>query len=157
MIFTSTVAGKDEGPFSTFPEAFTNFWTRFIALIKGGISEQVLDWCWITGTFDNGGETPLLWESAKIFAYEVGLLVGEGELQNPAPEIDPAVVEAAFAQAMRDIVTGANQELVDAAEELAKVFARIAERSDISDSDREELRGQLGELRAVVTEFTAAS
>ena len=72
MIFTSTVMGKDEGPFSTFSEAFTNFWTRFTALINGGTSEQALDWCWIQGDFDDGSKIPLLWESAKNFAVANG-------------------------------------------------------------------------------------
>jgi hypothetical protein len=98
MTFTSTVLSKDEGPFSTFLEAFTNFWTRFTALINGGTSYQALDWCWIQGTFDNGGKIPLGWEAAKNLAYEFGILAGEGELQDPAPQVDPLDVELAFAE-----------------------------------------------------------
>jgi hypothetical protein len=94
---------KDEGPFSTFSEAFTNFWPRFVAMVKDGAPEQALSWCWIMGTFDDGDEVPLLWEDAKIFAYEVGLLVGNGELQEPAPEVDPQRVEIAFRHARIDM------------------------------------------------------
>ena len=45
---------------------------------------------------------PLLWEDAKDLAYELGLLVEKGELQQPAPEIDPRKVEIAFMQAKID-------------------------------------------------------
>lgn len=95
---------KDEGPFSTFSEAFANFWPRLVAMVKDGAPEQALCWCWITGTFDDGSEVPLLWEDAKIFAYETGLLAGKGELQQPAPEVDPKRVEIAFLETKIDMV-----------------------------------------------------
>lgn len=116
MQFTSTVFSKDEGPFATFSEAFTNFWTRFTAMVKGGCPRQALDWCWITGTFDNGGQTPLLWEDARNFAYEVGLLAGEGELQNPAPEVDPDLVELAFVDAGLGMVSAQLEMAMEIAE-----------------------------------------
>ena len=100
--FMSTVLSKDEGPFPTFSEAFKNFWTRFIALVEGGCAKQALAWCWVEGTFDDGKKVPLLWEDAKDFAYEVGLLTEKGKLQEPAPEVDPERVEIAFIHARVD-------------------------------------------------------
>jgi len=100
--FISSVASKDEGPFSTFAEAFTNFWTRFTAMVVAGCPRQALAWCWIEGTLDDGSKVPLLWEDAKDLAYEEGLLVEKGALQQPAPEIDPRKVEIAFMRAKID-------------------------------------------------------
>ena len=100
--FISSIASKDEGPFLTFEEAFTNFWTRFTAMVTAGCPKQMLDWCWIEGTLDDGSKVPLLWGDAKDLAYDLGLLVERGELQQPTPEIDSRKVEITFMNAKMD-------------------------------------------------------
>jgi hypothetical protein len=149
MTFTTTVTCKEEGPFSTFQEAFTNFWTRFTALINDGTSYQALEWCWIQGTFDNGGKIPLGWEASKNLAYELGILAGRGELQDPAPQIDPLAVERAFEEARQGVIAAAEQDLADAVGELV---VAVAETPELSDDVRKPLLEQLG---SAVAEFTA--
>lgn len=121
MKFNSTVASKAEGPFLTFSEAFTNFWTRFMALVNGGTSRQMLEWCWIEGIFDDESKTPLLWEDAKDFAYELGLLVREGDLQKPVPEVDPFRVELEFTRAKLGDVTQTAEQMATAVQKLTEI------------------------------------
>ena len=94
--FTSAISAEKEGPFSSFAEAFANFWPRAQRMISEGTSLQALETgCWIEGDFD-GRKMLLMFYEARDLGYDLGLLVGEGELQNPPPEINPPVVEAAF-------------------------------------------------------------
>lgn len=119
MTFKSTIMSKEEGPFSTFSEAFVNFWTRFTAMIEGGTSYQMFEWCWIEGTLDDGSKIPLMWEATRDFAYDIGLLGGHGELQEPVPEIDSSEVELAFLRAKTIATNQAVGAVMAALDELA--------------------------------------
>jgi hypothetical protein len=88
MSFTSTVAGKAEGPFPNFTEAFQNFWPRLISFVEEGASEMALGFCWIAKV-EGSKEIPLLWDGVNNLGLKLGL-VAKGKLIIPIPEVDEA-------------------------------------------------------------------
>jgi len=94
-MFTSVVLGIKHGPFKTFTEAFVNFLPRVVAMAAAGNSMEMFETCWIEGEFP-GEKIPMRFFDARDFAYDVGVLVGDGDFANPLPEVDPADIRIAF-------------------------------------------------------------
>jgi hypothetical protein len=104
--FISYVNGKREGPFTTFADAFANFLPRVTNLAAEGCSLQVVETaCWIQGDFDHASLS-LPFVHARALAYDLGILVGKGEFQQPAPKVDPDAIEAALQRNYRDVRAG---------------------------------------------------
>ncbi len=136
--FTSSVAGKDEGPFRTYAEAFANFFPRVTAMVSRGTSYQLLETaCWIEGDF-GPRRIPLMFCDARDLAYDLGVLVGDGELQDPTPDVDPMDVEIAFLKSMTAVLEAGKEatqrlyaEAASAAVETAVAVVEVANEDHI--------------------------
>ena len=133
--FISSVAGKDEGPFHTYVKAFANFFPRVTAMLSRGTSYQMLETaCWIEGNF-GARRYPLAFYDARDLAYDLGILVGDGELQDPAPDVDPMDVEIAFIKNATAVLEAGNEatrrlyaEAAGAAIETAVAAAKVVDK-----------------------------
>lgn len=81
----SVVGLEYKGPFTTFPEALEEFFSRISARVaEGGMSECTLETaCWIERKEIKNGmpqkDLPLYFYNARDFAWHIGLLRREGE------------------------------------------------------------------------------
>lgn len=94
MAFRVTVCLKDIGDYSTFSEAFRIFFGKIKEMVKSGTSLQVLE----TTNFITHTEldAPMDFYTARDFAYDIGLLAGDGELQENVPEPPVEIVQFVF-------------------------------------------------------------
>jgi len=105
----------------TFEAAFVAFFNEVKAMIKRGMSLQVLETaCWIEGIFEsevNGKITkaPLYFYDARDFAHEVGLLVessdGQAVIADPLPSVPLEKVIDVYTEAgLQELVAIVNME-----------------------------------------------
>ncbi len=96
---------KNDGEFDSFGETFKHFFTRILELIKQGTTWQVLEtmnYIQYELPIANGG--PVLcaidFYTARDLAYDLGILVGEGELADPLPPDNDQLINNAFLDSM---------------------------------------------------------
>jgi len=102
-MFVVKILMKKVGEYAKFEEAFKVFWTAIMAQLRTGTSYQnLLEANLIEHPVNVTGDEKRVCVMAflgiKELAYEVGLLVDSGELADPAPEVNPMVVDTAFLQ-----------------------------------------------------------
>ena len=101
--FTTIVPGVEDQSFPNFPEAFRCFWASVMLLLNtGNTARQTLETaCWIEGHFENCvGRMTFI--PAKEIAYDLGILIGNGDLREPLPEVNTFDIEFAFVQCMNE-------------------------------------------------------
>lgn len=116
-MYTVAMYLKDIGSYPTFYEAFKAFYEAVKASIKEGTSYQALETaCWI----EHNNE-PLYLYQARDLAYKLGILKGEGDLQEVPPDqqIPPEVFEAFW-----ELVQLGND--IQLLEELTKLFEKFS-------------------------------
>lgn len=155
-MFTSTVELKNV-PFTTFEEAFRDFFTRIKTMIAGGTSWQVLETsCWIEYLNEETNKRiPALFYDARDIAYHVGLLAGEGELQELAHPIpiekireEFSAVAKALENDFRNKVLRHMAETLTPLREVIDGGEKLLESPDLG----EELHGQLAEALSPIRE-----
>jgi len=129
-MFVVKILMKKVGEYAKFEEAFKVFWKAVLAQMNAdeGVSMQsLLEANLIEHAVTiSGGERRLCvmtFVAAKELAYEIGLLVDDGELADPAPEVNPIVVDTAFLQ------TGASY-LQGQASRISRLMTTAAEHAD---------------------------
>lgn len=129
-MFNVTVALEARGTYPTFAEAFIKFFKDIKAMLDKGTSYQVLETaCWIEmETTENDGPMRMIMNfyDARDLAYDLGLLVGNGQLVEPAPEIAPDRVSAAFRRNTLAQASALVDEIGNRASELLRTATKIA-------------------------------
>ena len=120
-MFISAIAGEKAGPFPTFTETFCFFFQRALYVASHGQSLQILETsCWIIGDFGDR-KIPMMFSEARDLAFDLGILVGDGEFHDPAPEVDPEIVESAFLSSALRAMSGFSRELREALSEAVHI------------------------------------
>jgi hypothetical protein len=98
--FEVLVSLKKVGEFDTFVQAFRVFFAKIKETLAQGTSLQVFETAnFITLIRGNGQKFPMDFYQARDFAYEIGLLAGDGELQENVKEPPLDVILSAFLEA----------------------------------------------------------
>ncbi len=101
--FKVIVGLADVGIYDTFVEAYKILHGKIKELLASGTSWQMLDTTnFIEFTTGDGKKFPMDFYQARDFAYRIGLLAGEGELQDNATEPSDDAVEVAFRSAVHE-------------------------------------------------------
>ena len=104
-MYNVKVDSKELNGFITFTEAFKSFFQEVKTLVSGGAALQILEtWCWIEIEYGSPekGKAMMNFYQARDFAYAIGLLREEGELQENTIEPLPELVEMAFSLAFAE-------------------------------------------------------
>lgn len=96
-MFQVLVSLNELGTFESFNEAFKLFWKKIREVVREkGASYQWLETSNFIVLKKGDIEHPVGFYDAKDFAYEIGLLAGNGEIQENANEPDAVRTEAFF-------------------------------------------------------------
>lgn len=93
--FKVQIGLEDVGQFEKFTDAFRFFYAEIKKFIAGGTSWQALETTNFITLCTDGFNGPMDFYTARDFAYEIGLLVGNGELQE-IEEPDFEIIYSAF-------------------------------------------------------------
>lgn len=94
-MFRVVVAFEDVGQFDDFVSAFRLFYEKVKEMVRAGSSWQVLETMCFIVYVGKDHRIPMGFYDARDFAYSIGLLAGNGELQDIAPPAE-GLVEATF-------------------------------------------------------------
>lgn len=104
-MFKVMIGLKDVSSHKTFVEAYKDFFHGIKQALEGGTSWQMLETTnFITYTFDQFGTTykgAMDFYTARDFAYDIGLMVGEGQFNencdfNESDEASQSLIKLAF-------------------------------------------------------------
>lgn len=96
-MFKILINMEDAGEYASFNAAFTKFFEEVRKTMEAGTSFQVLETAnFIVFCKDSKPTGVMGFYDARDFAYETGLLAGEGVLQKNAPEPTLEKVEQGF-------------------------------------------------------------
>ena len=96
-MFQVLVGMENLGEFPKFTEAFKLFYTKVVEEIKRDTSHQWLETANFLVYQGEGFTQPMGFYDARDFAYDIGLLAGEGELQEGVEEPTQTAIETAYA------------------------------------------------------------
>jgi len=100
-MFRIIVGLEDVGEFPKFTEAFKLFFAKIKEQVTGGTSWQVLETSNFIVYVTPTDKRPMSFYQARDFAYEIGQLVGRGELRE-VEEPSESTLEAAFAKVVEE-------------------------------------------------------
>jgi|GEM_PF-2816791 hypothetical protein len=107
---------KDVGAHANFPDAFKDFWTRVMKSLDEGTSWQALESFHFIMKIEDSTQTPMGYYDARDIAYDIGLLVPNGE-ERPkladAPTVEnwEELVETKFVSVVVEYIDSLDRDL----------------------------------------------
>jgi hypothetical protein len=115
-MFQVKVGMEDLGEFPKFIDAFKLFYSKVLEEVKRGASLQWLETSNFLVYQGEGFVQPMDFYDARDFAYTIGLLAGEGEIQDGVEEPATETIEATYAGVAKEYLKSQLRELSSATE-----------------------------------------